>query len=77
MGNTSVVHTLDKKFKDFQMNLQNKDEDIYSLNTQIHDRNNQIQLMKMNDSNSQYQLFNLKEKHDQANKELEKLRREN
>jgi len=53
MGNTSVVHTLDKKFKDFQQNMQNRDQDIYNLNSQVHERNNQIQIMKMNDSNSQ------------------------
>jgi len=53
MGNTSVVHTLDKKFKDFQQNMQNRDQDIYNLNSQVNERNNQIQIMKMNDSNSQ------------------------
>lgn len=28
MGNTSVIHTLDRKIKDFQHNLQSKDENL-------------------------------------------------
>jgi len=77
MGNTSVIHTLDQKIRDFQDNVHSRDERIHTLNTQLSDRNNAIQILKMNESHANYQLFSTEEKLSHANKELERLRTEN
>lgn len=77
MGNTSVINTLDNKIKDFQNNMHTRDERIYSLSTQLQDRNSQIQMFKMNESNQQYHLFTTEEKLAQFQRENERLKKEN
>lgn len=47
------------------------------LSSQLHDRNNQLQTLRMNEANSQYTIFNTQEKLVQAQRELERLRKEN
>lgn len=77
MGNTSVINTLDSKIKEFQNNLHSRDERIYSLSSQLGDRQNQIQLLKMNESNANYRLYSNEEKLSNMQRELDRLRKEN
>lgn len=77
MGNTSVIHTLDMKIRDFQDNVHSRDERIHTLSSQLQDKNQAIQLLKMNESQNTYQLYTTEEKLAHANRELERLRSEN
>lgn len=77
MGNTSVIHTLDKKIKDFQSHMHSRDERIYSLSSQLQDRNNQIQMLKMNESNNNYRIFSTEDNLTHLNREVKTLKEEN